>query len=83
MFEQRIPLAAFEVDDLEAEYARLGVRGVAFTREPTLIGAVKRRSCGGPSGAMPMRRPSLSAIGAQIGLRPDVAAITRCRGVTA
>lgn len=40
MFEQGIPLAAFEVDDIAAEYARLTKRGVAFTREPTALGPV-------------------------------------------
>ena len=41
MFEQGIPLAAFEVDDLDAEYERLRARGVAFTREPAAMGPVK------------------------------------------
>ncbi len=40
MFEQGIPLAAFEVDDLKAEHARLSKLGVAFTREPTAAGPV-------------------------------------------
>ena len=40
MFEQGIPLAAFEVSDLAAEYERLRARGVAFTREPTPMGPV-------------------------------------------
>jgi glyoxylase I family protein len=40
MFAQGIPLAAFEVSDLAAEYARLRARGVAFTREPTQAGPV-------------------------------------------
>jgi catechol 2,3-dioxygenase-like lactoylglutathione lyase family enzyme len=40
MFAQRIPLAAFEVSDLEAEYARLKSRGVVFTTEPTRSGPV-------------------------------------------
>src|SRR5689334_10113898 len=31
MFAQGIPIAAFEVSDLAAEYARLTARGVAFT----------------------------------------------------
>lgn len=40
MFEQRIPLAAFEVDDIAAEHARLTAAGVAFTKEPTRMGPV-------------------------------------------
>src|SRR5216684_2625997 len=40
MFAQGIPLAAFEVADLDAEYARLKSRGVAFVREPTRTGPV-------------------------------------------
>lgn len=41
MFAQSIPLAAFVVDDLEAEYQRLRDRGVVFTREPQMMGDVK------------------------------------------
>ena len=40
MFEQKIPLAAFEVSDIAAEFARLKALGVAFTREPTAMGPV-------------------------------------------
>ena len=40
MFSQGIPLTAFEVDDLDAEFARLSSRGVAFTQKPTAMGAV-------------------------------------------
>jgi len=40
MFGQGIPLTAFEVDDLAAEYARLKSKGVAFTKEPTRMGPV-------------------------------------------
>jgi glyoxylase I family protein len=40
MFAQGIPLAAFEVSDIQSEYARLVKRGVAFTREPTKAGPV-------------------------------------------
>lgn len=40
LFEQGIPLTAFEVDDLEREYARLKDVGVAFTKEPTEVGPV-------------------------------------------
>lgn len=40
MFSQGIPLAAFEVGDLQAEYGRLRAHGVAFTKEPTRSGPV-------------------------------------------
>lgn len=40
MFEQGIPLAAFQVDDIQSEYARLKDRGVAFTKPPTAAGSV-------------------------------------------
>lgn len=40
MFAQGIPLAAFEVSDIQAEYERLRSRGVAFTHEPTHAGPV-------------------------------------------
>jgi glyoxylase I family protein len=40
MFQQGIPLAAFETDDLAADFTRLSGRGVAFTREPTQLGPV-------------------------------------------
>jgi glyoxylase I family protein len=40
LFDQGIPLTAFEVDDLEAEVRRLKGQGVAFTQEPTPMGAV-------------------------------------------
>ena len=40
MFSQGIPLTAFEVDDLDAEFARLSSRGVAFTQKPMVSGAV-------------------------------------------
>lgn len=40
MFEQGIPLAAFEVGDLAAEFARLSGSGVAFTKPPTPAGPV-------------------------------------------
>ena len=40
MFKQGIPLAAFEVGDLAAEFARLSGRGVAFTKPPTPAGPV-------------------------------------------
>ena len=40
MFAQSIPLAAFEVADIESEYARLKALGVVFTREPAKAGPV-------------------------------------------
>ena len=40
MFTQGMPLAAFEVSDIQGEYARLIKHGVAFTREPTRTGPV-------------------------------------------
>jgi catechol 2,3-dioxygenase-like lactoylglutathione lyase family enzyme len=41
MFAQKIPLAAFEVTDLDAEFQRLRAAGVAFTHEPRASGPVK------------------------------------------
>ena len=40
MFKQGIPLAAFELSELAAEFARLSARGVAFTKPPTPAGPV-------------------------------------------
>jgi glyoxylase I family protein len=40
MFKQSIPIAAFEVADIQVEYERLRGHGVAFTREPTKAGPV-------------------------------------------
>lgn len=40
LLAQGIPCTAFEVDDIDAEHARLDRLGVAFTRKPTLAGAV-------------------------------------------
>jgi glyoxylase I family protein len=40
MFKQGIPLAAFEVPDIQSDYERLRRHGVAFTREPTRTGPV-------------------------------------------
>lgn len=40
IFEQGIPLTAFEVDDIHAEVRRLKGRGVMFTMEPTQTGPV-------------------------------------------
>jgi len=33
-----IPFTAFQVDDIQQEYARLKARGVEFTMEPTNMG---------------------------------------------
>ena len=41
MFAQGIPLASFQSTDLDADYARLHGKGVAFTKAPTVAGAVK------------------------------------------
>jgi predicted enzyme related to lactoylglutathione lyase len=41
MFAQGIPLTSFESTDLDADYARLMLAGVAFTVPPTRAGAVK------------------------------------------
>jgi catechol 2,3-dioxygenase-like lactoylglutathione lyase family enzyme len=50
MFDQGIPLAAFEVGDIRAEFARLTSLGVAFTKEPSqagpVIAAVFSDTCG-------------------------------------
>jgi catechol 2,3-dioxygenase-like lactoylglutathione lyase family enzyme len=40
LFEQRIPLTAFEVDDIQKEYRRLKSLGVLFTLDPTSAGPV-------------------------------------------
>lgn len=40
LFAQGIPAAAFEVDDVQAEYDRLRAKGVVFTKEPTRAGPV-------------------------------------------
>lgn len=40
MFAQGIPVAAFEVGDIAAEYARLKGQGVAFVQEPAKMGPV-------------------------------------------
>ena len=45
MFEQKIPLAAFEVGDIENEYARLVAAGVVFTTKPTRTGPVTIAVC--------------------------------------
>ena len=40
MFQQSIPLTAFEVADMESEYQRLREHGVVFTKPPTVAGEV-------------------------------------------
>lgn len=40
LFKQGIPITAFEVDDIQAEFARLKSLGVMFTREPMNVGVV-------------------------------------------
>jgi predicted enzyme related to lactoylglutathione lyase len=45
IFMQGIPLAAFEVDDIEKEFRRLKSLGVAFTQEPTKAGPVTIAVC--------------------------------------
>ncbi len=40
LFEQGIPITAFEVDDIQAEFRRLSDLGVKFTTEPTSAGDV-------------------------------------------
>lgn len=40
MFDQRIPLAAFEVTDIQKEYTRLRGLGVVFLGEPAKAGPV-------------------------------------------
>jgi catechol 2,3-dioxygenase-like lactoylglutathione lyase family enzyme len=41
LFKQGIPITAFEVDDLDAEYSRLSAQNVVFTTKPTVAGTVK------------------------------------------
>lgn len=41
MFKQGIPIAAFEVDDIQAETKRLKQKGVKFTADPKQHGPVK------------------------------------------
>ncbi len=40
MFEQGIPIAAFEVTDVREEFRRLKARGVVFSIEPTQAGEI-------------------------------------------
>ena len=45
MFSQGIPLAAFEVSNLDEEFSRLSAKGVAFTQAPMEAGPVKLAVC--------------------------------------
>jgi catechol 2,3-dioxygenase-like lactoylglutathione lyase family enzyme len=45
IFKQGIPIAAFEVDDIEKEFKRLKGLGVVFTQEPTRAGPVSIAVC--------------------------------------
>jgi catechol 2,3-dioxygenase-like lactoylglutathione lyase family enzyme len=49
IFAQSIPLAAFEVADIEKEYKRLKTHSVVFTGEPTQMGPSKSRSSPTPA----------------------------------
>jgi len=40
MFDQGIPMTAFEVSAIDEEFARLSAAGVAFTQKPTRTGPV-------------------------------------------
>ncbi len=40
MFKQGIPIAAFEIDDIDAEFKRLSGLNVAFTTPPTPAGVI-------------------------------------------
>jgi glyoxylase I family protein len=50
MFDQKIPVAAFEVSDIDKEYKRLRALGAVFVIEPTKMGpvtlAVMSDTCG-------------------------------------
>jgi len=45
MFKQGIPITAFEVDDIDADFKRLKGLGVVFTQEPTAAGPVTIAIC--------------------------------------
>lgn len=45
IFKQGIPITAFEVLDIEAEFKRLKALGVVFTQEPTRMGPVSIAVC--------------------------------------
>ena len=41
LFRDGIPATAFEVDDVDAEFARLRALGVEFSQSPTTVGPVR------------------------------------------
>ena len=41
LFEQGVPVASFEVDDIEKEYNHLKTQGVRFTMNPTQMDSVQ------------------------------------------
>ena len=45
MFKQGIPIAVFEVDDIQREFKKLKGLGVTFTQEPTRAGPVSIAVC--------------------------------------
>lgn len=45
MFAQSIPVAAFEVADIQKEYSRMKALGVVFTKEPSNAGPVTIAVC--------------------------------------
>jgi catechol 2,3-dioxygenase-like lactoylglutathione lyase family enzyme len=45
LFKQGIPITAFEVRDIDAEFTRLKALGVVFTQEPTRMGPVSIAVC--------------------------------------
>ena len=45
IFKQGIPITAFEVHDIDAEFKRLKTLGVVFTQEPTRMGPVSIAVC--------------------------------------
>ena len=45
MFKQGIPITAFEVEDIAADFKRLKALGVVFTQEPTAAGPVTIAVC--------------------------------------
>ena len=45
MFKQGIPITAFEVEDIGADFKRLKALGVVFTQEPTVAGPITIAVC--------------------------------------
>jgi len=45
MFKQGIPIAAFEVDDIDTEWTRLKGHGVVFVQDPARMGPVSIAVC--------------------------------------